>query len=513
MPEEPQPAPHFTRLTHLQWEFSVRDLLRLDVTTGASSTFIGDAVGGSGYTTDTELLDVTPDLWNDYQRAAEDVARAVARDPVLLEAILPAGTLPSEGFGTDVCQEAVTNLDDELAPCCDGGGSCVPLGGWPSTLQSEMALCDDGGACLPNDIVNVMAQSEGSWVDAWSLWRKPCVSTADQEGTCMSTCFPRVEASADVLPQDVCADGERCVPCIDPLTPESSGACEEGWGCASFESEEALAAIRAARDAFLVDFGRRAFRRPLEAAELVSYAALFDQGSDLLETSDRFAAGVEITLTAMLQSPYFLYRVERSTEVGPDGRVMLDGWEIATRLSYTLWNTTPSDELLHAAETGVLDTREAAQQWILDMLADPRSASVVDDFHGQYMHAGDYRDIQKQPGLFPNFTEGVGVHMHTELELFVKDVVIASEGGLSELLLSPHSFVNRDLAVIYGLDGADFGEEFVRVDLDPTERQGLLTRLGFLADRAGPRPPEPDRSGVAPGRGSPVHDPAASAPE
>ncbi len=478
----------------------MRDLFRLDTPTGLSSTFIGDPPG-SGYSTDTNLLDVPPDLWADYQRAAEDVARSVARDPELLAAILPAGIPPVEELEFDPCAKGLTIFDtstiDDFTPCCDGVASCVPIDEFPPLLQSEMTPCDDGGACFPNDMFDVMQQAEGAWKEAWNLWARSCSSLAGGDGICMSICFTQVGQFADLTPQDICADGERCVPCLDPLTGKPSGACDENFGCGAFErSDESVATLTEARELFLAHFGQRAFRRPLEAEELARYTALFVEGSDLLDITDKFIAGVEVTLSAMLQSPHFLYRVERSTDVGPDGLIALDGWEIATRLSYALWNTMPSDDLLEAAETGALDTHEGVLQWISDMIEDPRAVAVVDDFHGQYMLAADYRDIQKQPGLFPNFGEDTGVHMRTELDLFIQDVFFDDGGGFSELLLSPHSFVNDELAVLYGLDGADFGEEFKRVELDPTERRGLLTRLGFLADRAGPKHPSPIARGL-----------------
>lgn len=490
-PEAPEPGTRFARLTHLQWELTVRDLFRLDTPTGLSSTFIGDPAG-TGFSTDTEHLDVPPELWGDYQRAAEDLARMVARDPELLAAIVPA----VEVSNLDPCLGSFSVDVEELAPCCDGAATCVPRDQFPELLQHEMADCDDGGACIPNDIMDAMQQTGGVWTDAWSLWRTPCSYADGGEGTCMSTCFPEVSTFADLLPQDVCEDDERCIPCIDPFVGGASGACEVGWGCASFANEASLENLAIARDAFLAQFGRRAFRRPLEADELVRYAALFDQGPTILGVTDAFVAGVELTLSAMLQSPYFLYRVERSTEVGADGLVTRDGWEIATRLSYTLWNTMPPDDLLEAAEAGELETVEDVLQRAETMLEDPRTVDMVTDFHSQFMHTNDYDDIQKQPGVFEDFGDDTGAHMRTELELFVSDVIFEQGGGYADLLLSPHTFVNDELAVLYGLEGKDFGEDFERVDLDPAERSGLLTRLGFLADRAGLVHPSPISRGL-----------------
>ena len=257
-----------------------------------------------------------------------------------------------------------------------------------------------------------------------------------------------------------------------------------------------MATLAVARDAFLVHFGRRAFRRPLEPDELTRYGALFNQGPEVLDNTDLFSAGVEVVLSAMLQSPYFLYRVERSREVGADGLIALDGWELVTRLSYTLWNTTPTDTLLDAVLAGDLSTDVGIHALVDDMLDDVRMREAVGDFHHQYMHTSPYDDIQKDPGLFPDFGDQTGTHMRTEMELFVQGVILDDEGGVSELLLSPHTFVNDELAALYGLKGDGFGDDFERVELDPAERSGVLTRLGFLAERASLAHPSPITRGL-----------------
>jgi hypothetical protein len=107
--------------------------------------------------------------------------------------------------------------------------------------------------------------------------------------------------------------------------------------------------------AFVRELGRRAFRRPLTADEIATYVALFERGPELMAASDAYAAGAELVISALLQSVHFLYRVESSTEA-VDRTIRLRPYEIATRLSYALWNTMPSDELLDAAEAGELAT-------------------------------------------------------------------------------------------------------------------------------------------------------------
>jgi hypothetical protein len=119
------------------------------------------------------------------------------------------------------------------------------------------------------------------------------------------------------------------------------------------------------------------------------------------------------------------------------------------------------------------------------MLDDPRANAMVATFHAQLFQYGHYDDLYKDAAKFPSFPTDIGPDLKQEAELFIDDVVFAG-GGLYELLTSPFTYVNADLAAIYGVEGS-FDDNFVRVDLDPNERSGLLTRIGFLASNATPR--------------------------
>src|SRR5690606_16871053 len=129
---------------------------------------------------------------------------------------------------------------------------------------------------------------------------------------------------------------------------------------------------------FVADFGARAFRRPLTRTELDGFMALFDQGSDLIGSGDDFKDGVALVIEAMLQSPQFLYRTELSDDPSPDGSIPLDDYEIASRLSYFIYNSMPDDELFAAAAAGDLSSAAAARSQVDRMLRSERAlASLV----------------------------------------------------------------------------------------------------------------------------------------
>lgn len=234
------------------------------------------------------------------------------------------------------------------------------------------------------------------------------------------------------------------------------------------------------------DLGRRAYRRTLTAEELEAHEILFGQGPAHFSGMDSFASGVRLVLEALLQSPHFLYRVELGVRENGDA-VELGDFEIASRLSYMLWNTMPDDVLLDEAERGALHTPDQVGAQAARLLADPRGRDMVERFHAQLLNWDLYRSVSKDPSQFPLYYQGVGTDMYEEARRFVEAVVLEENGSLAELLTAPYTFVNDGLAGIYGLEGS-FGEGFSRADfdlVDHPERGGLLTQLGFLASHGG----------------------------
>lgn len=329
------PRSQFPRLSHVQWERTIADLFYLDGPTGLSASFTPDPLGGKAFDNNEASLQVTPGLWADYQRAAEEVALLVTSDPALLAKIVPAGA--------------------------------------PADLAGK-------------------------------------------------------------------------------------------------------------RDAFLSAFGKRAFRRPLSAAEVKRFAEIFDQGPEMYPELDAFTAGARLSLEAFLQSPFFVYRPELGTGVGADGKIRLSGWEVATRLSYALWGSMPDEDLFAAAETGKLGSAAGVEEEARRLLGSDRARATLVAFHDQLYDADQYVSIQKNTNLYPYFDPAMGQDMRTELSLFVEHVLFTQKGGLKDLLTSRTTFVNARLAPVYGLDpeGLD-NATFVQKELPEGERSGLLTRAGFLA--------------------------------
>jgi hypothetical protein len=227
----------------------------------------------------------------------------------------------------------------------------------------------------------------------------------------------------------------------------------------------------------IASFLRRAFRRPATDEEVATYVTLHGKGDD-------FNDGMSLVVEAALQSPSFLYRVEASSEVAADGTIALNGYEVASRLSYLLWNDMPDEALFDAAQKGALTSVEGLTAQAKRMLGDPRAHEPVAEFHRQWLKLSLVNEdkLRRDPVLFPGFAATIAPTLQNETLRFVDDV-FTNGGGVQQLLTASFTYVNAETAPLYGLSGT-FGKDLVRVELDSKKRAGLLTQIGFLASHA-----------------------------
>jgi hypothetical protein len=148
-----------------------------------------------------------------------------------------------------------------------------------------------------------------------------------------------------------------------------------------------------------------------------------------------------------------------------------------------LWDSLPDSTLMAAAKAGALHDPAKLAEQARRMLADPRAAEKITEFHRQLLELRRYDTLH--PSGLP---DGIGAAMRAETERFVRDVLVDQSGNFGQLLGSSYSFVNKDLAALYGVSGT-FGSDLTRVELDPTQRSGLLTQAGFLSYRSGDTAP------------------------
>jgi hypothetical protein len=238
---------------------------------------------------------------------------------------------------------------------------------------------------------------------------------------------------------------------------------------------------------FIGRLGRRAYRRPLSADEQQRYQALFAAGATVFASGDDFADGVQLVIEALLQSPHFVYRAELEEDDQP-----LSGYEVASKLSFLLRNTTPDDSLLDAAGQGDFDSNEGVVARARQMLEEPAAAAAIARFHSELFGLERYASIAKDPVRFPQHSIDLNPDLQRAEELLL-DELFRNGRGLSDLLTSTQAFVNSRTAPFYGLESSS--SEFEAVDLGP-ERPGLFTRLGFLAYNGTLRDPDSIHRGV-----------------
>jgi hypothetical protein len=230
--------------------------------------------------------------------------------------------------------------------------------------------------------------------------------------------------------------------------------------------------------AFIQDFGKKAYRRPLTDGEYDRLIVLFDEQRTI---DDSIASGVAAVIEALLQSPHFFYRVEfgeASTVV--NGAAKLTPLEIASRMSFLLWNSSPDDELFTAVEDGALGTPEGLEFQARRMLDDPRTKDALHNFHGQWLTLDRLTYATKDSEMFPDFSETTKPLLEEEVFRFLESIFDDETASLNDLLLSNQSFVNNALAEHYGLE-MDIGNDWVAVDMPAEERAGVLTLGGVMA--------------------------------
>jgi hypothetical protein len=276
----------------------------------------------------------------------------------------------------------------------------------------------------------------------------------------------RYEEAAELLTQAVFADPARREALVGCVPEAADDACAAG---------------------FLETFGRRAMRRPLTGEERQRWIGIAAELAD----GDPWQ-GLRMAVSGMLQSPNFLYRVElgevdvEASAAGDKEVRRYTGWEMATRLSYLLWNTTPDDQLLAAAEAGLLDTSVGILGEAERLLADPRAATTIQAFFAQYLDLGRLGHVERDPELYPLYTPGLAEAMRTELELLVDDFISREGADIRGLFTTRSTFVNSDLAAVYGVDAPGATPiTFVPVELpEDGPRAGILTLGAFLTMNA-----------------------------
>lgn len=231
--------------------------------------------------------------------------------------------------------------------------------------------------------------------------------------------------------------------------------------------------------AVLGPVGARAYRRPLQQVELDSLIAVAREAA---EARGDFHAGLGYAYAVLLQAPSFLYRVElgRTTAEDPTpGRY--DGAELATRLAFFFWNTTPDESLLAAASDGTLETDEGLRAAVARLSADPRIRTGVRAFFADMLQLARLDALTKDPNVYVHFNSSLGSSAREETLRGIEHLVVDARGDYRDLFTTRTSFVDRRLAAIYDVPAPTLeGFGMLRYPED-SPRAGLLGQVAFLA--------------------------------
>lgn len=230
----------------------------------------------------------------------------------------------------------------------------------------------------------------------------------------------------------------------------------------------------------------RAYRRPASAEDLEGLLNFYRIGRE----KGNFESGVRTALEGVLASPNFVFRFEREPSRAAAGqRFRISDAELASRLSYFLWSTSPDDELLNLAGNDKLHEPAVLEAQVKRMLADPRSETLSTRFASQWLHLNDLDVVRPDPLMFPQFDNTLAASMKRETQLLVNSI-IREDRNIMDLLTADYTFVDERLGKHYGIPNIE-GNRFRSVKVENENRKGLLGHAGILtltsiADRTSP---------------------------
>lgn len=391
------------------------------------------------------------------------------------------------------------------AGCSDGGaGRIVPAGSPNGTGVTGTTVTDPlpagagGGVAAGTTTGSVVATTGG--LSGETVGCTPSVAPTSQIPRLTNQQYDRV--LRDLLGVTALSAGGDVAPSTVLATDQAGGLTDLGWSAYQSVAEQIAAQVMAdpnlkanfmtctptaddggacLRDT-IVQFGRRAFRRPLSADEIARFEAVVARGAEITPTGAPEEVA-EAVLYMFLISPSFLQRAEITETSDGAGGYTLSSHEIASRLSFMLWGSLPDAELDAAADQGLLGTADQILAQAERMLADPRARDMVTAFHRYYLlmgAGGRWDTAQRDPALFPEFSTDLLPVIAEETLRFFDKVTFTPGSSFADFFLSPTAYVNAQTAPLYGLDPAGFGADLVETTLDASQRPGFLTRAGFL---------------------------------
>jgi mono/diheme cytochrome c family protein len=259
---------------------------------------------------------------------------------------------------------------------------------------------------------------------------------------------------------------------FSPTGPGQSSSRERIFTCHPVKASEESACAKA----IFSGLARHAYRRPVTSSDLAPLLAFYREGRQ----GRSFDEGIEWGLKRLLVSPEFLLRIEEDpADVAPNSPYRISDFELASRLSFFLWDSIPDDELLTRAASKRLGETDVLSTEVRRMVADARFGAFVSNFAGQWLYLRNLAAVVPVQQSFPDFDDTLRQAFRRETELFFESIIREDRSAL-DLLRADYTFVNERLALHYGIPNVK-GSRFRRVTLGPdSKRRGLLGQGSIL---------------------------------
>jgi hypothetical protein len=472
------------RLNREEYNNTIRDLCYVNLR--PADEFPSDDVG-YGFDNIGDVLTISPLLMEKYLSAAEKISKAAIR--------LPEDGAPSHKFtGADMKVDQKVGFANSQAVILFTNGDAVAQYRFPSEGRYLIRI-KAGGQQVGADPCQMAIKLDDKEL-------KTCAVEAKEEAPDLYTCRTTVPAGEHRVAAaflndfyDPKARGRKDrnliishIEIVGPLgtwkdAPESTRRII--FEQPTFETHETLA------KKVLRRFATRAYRRPATTAEVDRLCKYVERS---LAEGESFEKGIQTALQAVLLSPHFLFRVEIDNDPADAKKSrLLNDYELATRLSYFLWSSMPDDTLFALASEGRLKQPAVLNAQMVRMLKDPKSRGLAENFASQWLTLRNISNVNPNPNQFPEFNDNLRRAMRTETELFF-DAVVREDRSILDFIDGNFSFVNEDLAKLYGLQGVS-GKEFKRVTFSDGTRAGVLTHASILTVTSNPTRTSPVKRG------------------